>query len=425
MKKTIGFMIIVLSIIVVILLLIMMFYKRQEANPGNSEEGKSEEIVVSNGNIIKYPENTSDCFAAIRLVEEYMNYVVGENKEKLINIVSEKYIDDNSISVNNIMERVKDASIQYSENYEIILNNIYVAEASPTFQTYFIDLSYYNTDNKQKYVTKLMLELDFANSTYQVIPYQYMKEKGYDNLTIGNAFNSEITQIKNRKDNTYNLVPISKDSMAERYFYIYSTYLMYDKEASYYLLNKEYREKRFGSATEYIKYVNESNIENAIIRSYKIIDYDDYTAYICMDNNGNYYIFNEKSVMNFDLILDTYTIDVPEFVEKYETSNTQQKVALNIDKFIKAINAKDYKYAYNCLADSFKNNYFKTQAEFEAYVKNNFYEINEVSYNNFETQGNLYIYSVTIKDSKGDSIKQKTFIVELRDGTDFVLSFEV
>ena len=128
--------------------------------------------------------------------------------------------------------------------------------------------------------------------------------------------------------------------------------------------------------------------------------------------------------MNFSIILDTYTIDLPEFTEKYNSANENQKVALNIDKFMTAINAKDYKYAYNCLAGSFKNNYFKTEAEFENYAKANFYESNTVAYNTFETQGDLYTYSVTITDTKTANKKQKTFIMQLGEGTEFVMSFD-
>ena len=149
----------------------------------------------------------------------------------------------------------------------------------------------------------------------------------------------------------------------------------------------------------------------------------DYTQYVCVDQNGNYYIFRETSAMNYTVILDTYTIDLPEFLEKYNTASDQQKVALNIDRFMQAINDKDYKYAYNCLADSFKNNYFKTQAEFESYVKKNFYENSDIKYNEFKTQQDLYTYSVIFTDKKTGEKKNKTFVMQLGEGTKFVLSF--
>ena len=91
---------------------------------------------------------------------------------------------------------------------------------------------------------------------------------------------------------------------------------------------------------------------------------------------------------------------------------------------MRAINDRSYNYAYNCLADSFKNNYFKTQEEFETYVKSNFYESNSVTYNNFEKQGELYTYSVTITNKQTKEQKSKKFIMQLGEGTEFELSFD-
>lgn len=425
MKRFVGFMILILLIIVIIIVSMILSYKKKEV-AGNAEvEGKSSEINVAQGDVIKYPENRADCFTAIRLVEEYMNYIASEDAQKLINITASEYINEDNVLVNNIVAKVKDDFMQYSNNYEIILNDIYISEANPTFQTYFINLLYYNKDNNQRYATKIMVQLDNANSTYQIMPYKYMQKKGYDKLALNDMFEAKSLEIANKNDNVYKMVPISKDSMAERYFNLYSTYLECDKEQSYNLLDKEYREKRFGTVQEYIKYVTENELENAIISKYQIISYDNYTQYVCVDSNGRYYIFNENSVMNFSLILDTYTIDIPAFTEKYNSSNENQKVALNIDKFMTAINAKDYKYAYNCLADSYKNNYFKTEAEFENYARANFYDNNTVTYDNFETQGDLYICKVTISDTKTENKKQKTFIMQLGQGTKFVMSFDV
>lgn len=422
MKKAIGIMILILLIIVIILLFVMISYKKKDINE-NSEEGKSAEISATNGGVIKYPENRTDCFTAISLINEYMHYLVRENSQELINVISSEYIKESSITSDDIIKKVKDDFIQYSRNYDLIVNKIYMSETN-SIQIYFLDLIYYNKDNNQKYTTKLAIELDIANATYQIIPYKYMQKKEYDKLKIGDKFELKMSKIENRQNNIYSLSPISKNSMAERYFDLYSTYLECDKEASYYLLDKEYREKRFGNLQEYVKYVTENKLENSVISKYQVKDYDGYTQYICMDNTGKYYIFNEKSVMNFSIILDTYTIDLPEFTEKYNSANENQKVALNIDKFMTAINAKDYKYAYNCLAGSFKNNYFKTQAEFENYAKANFYENNAVTYNNFEKQGDLCIYSVTIADTKTKNKKQKTFIMQLGEGTQFVMSFD-
>ena len=65
--------------------------------------------------------------------------------------------------------------------------------------------------------------------------------------------------------------------------------------------------------------------------------------YVCKDGKDNFYIFNVNKVLDYTVVLDTYTVDLPEFTEKYNKVNAQEKVALNINKVITALNNKDYK----------------------------------------------------------------------------------
>lgn len=226
--------------------------------------------------------------------------------------------------------------------------------------------------------------------------------------------------------NEFEFVRVNTEDIILKYFNKYKDNMFNDIEKAYNSLDNVYKETKFGSINEYKAYIekNREQLMVSTLSSYQINNNDGYTQYICIDNLGNYYIFKETAIMEYTVILDTYTIDLPEFIEKYNNGTEQQKVALNIEKFMQAINTKDYKYAYNCLADSFKNNYFKTQAEFENYARENFYENSTVEYNQFESQGDIYTYSVILKDKVSGEQKTKTFIMRLGEGTNFVLSFD-
>ena len=152
---------------------------------------------------------------------------------------------------------------------------------------------------------------------------------------------------------------------------------------------------------------------------------DDYTQYICLDRAGHYYIFRETSPMQYTVILDTYTIDLPEFVEQYNSSSEDKKVQFNIQKFFDAINDGDYSYAYSKLDQTYKNNNFPTQTDFENYMKTNFYAQNKLGYTSYEKNGDLYIYKMVITNGENSSQTiEKQFVVKLLDGTNFVMSFE-
>ena len=161
------------------------------------------------------------------------------------------------------------------------------------------------------------------------------------------------------------------------------------------------------------------------LNQYSYNDYNDYIQLICVDQNGHYYIFNEEYPMNYIVILDTYTIDLPEFVEQYNSSAEDKKVQFNIQKFFDAINDGDYSYAYSKLDQTYKNNNFPTQTDFENYMKTNFYAQNKLGYTSYEKNGDLYIYKMVITNGENSSQTiEKQFVVKLLDGTNFVMSFE-
>ena len=174
----------------------------------------------------------------------------------------------------------------------------------------------------------------------------------------------------------------------------------------------------------YMEYM--TSIKNIKLERYSKTSEDGYTKYICQDTYNNYYIFKVTELMQYSLILDTYTIEIPEFTEKYETSNAQEKVILNINKFMQGVNDKDYKYAYSLLADSFKETNFNTQKDFENYIKTNFFEKNDFKYEKFGDEANTYYtYQIKITDRNKNRNEEitKTFIILLEEGLDFKLSF--
>ena len=239
-------------------------------------------------------------------------------------------------------------------------------------------------------------------------------------------YKEEYVPQKNKYNcNEFSIINMDTEGLLQIYFNNFKIAILEDTEVAFNMLDKEYREKRFGNLESFRKYItsNYNLIRGSSLSSYITKEYGDYTQYVCRDNNGNYYVFRENAIMEYTMLLDTYTIELPEFTEKYYTATEQQKVALNIDRFIQAINSKDYKFAYNCLADSYKNNYFKTQNDFETYIKQNFYEKNTIGYKQFDTEGNVYTYSVILTNEKTGEQINKTFICRLGEGSDFVLSF--
>ena len=425
MKKIIAIVISIIIIITIVLVILLLAGKNNIQNLNESLEGKSDEIIISDTHIVEYANNRTNSFATSRIAEEYINYVVGERKSELINIISNKYVQDDNITIDNIVDKVKDANVQYSENYEVLINDMYVIKESINLESYLVNLTYCNLDTNKSYETKLMVQIDIQNLTFEVMPYKYMQNLGYDKLKIGDSCAIEHKQIEKNENNTYKMTPISKDSTAERYFNTFLKHLKYDTQKSYELLDAQYRQQKFGNVNEYIKYVNDNKLKDITLKAYKVYNYTDYSQYVCIDNQDRYYIFNENGVMNFTTLLDTYTIDIPEFTKKYTDASDEEKVLLNIQRCFTAINDKDYKYVYNKLDNTFKANNFKTLADFQTYINTNFFEKNKISASNAKKQNGIYLYDIKISDNDGISSIKKTFVMQLKEGTDFVMSFGV
>lgn len=436
-KKVIISIMIVLFLILVSILLIYSSVKNNEKN--ESDEKFQEE----NTHISSYYSKTSknnivtdrnDFFTVQLCVNKYIMYLTEKDTETLYKLLDKAYIKKFNITEDNVLQHVEDLS----GNITFKAKKMYFEEVNENFYKYYAIGEIIESNTEEEFTReeemKITVNMDIDNMLFSIVPYGYggtFYEKDEESISgTQNQVKNEEVEIKDRYEcNELEYVAISIDDLILLYFNDYKTCALTNPEQAYELLDKDYREKRFKNLEEYKSYIsdNKNKIINDVLKSYKIKVDDETTTYICLGSYEDYYIFSENSVMDYTVILDTYTVDLPEFVEKYNSTNEQGKVALNIQKFVQSINDKNYRYAYNCLSDGFKNNYFKNQQSFENYIEQNLYESNEINYIEFETQGELYTYKVqfTEKENYNSQIIEKTFIMKLGEGTDFELSFNI
>ena len=239
---------------------------------------------------------------------------------------------------------------------------------------------------------------------------------------------SEIIDIN--EYNSYSIRAVTEENLLREYLEDYKQNALKYPEYAYNSLDEEYRNEKFGNIDYFKEYINnrKDTIEKIELSKYKINDNNGNIQYICLDNDNNYYIFNKKSNMKYTVILDTYTIDLDEFTQKYIGANDGQKVGLNVEKFFKAINDKDYKYAYNKLDETFRNNNFPTLNDFVNYANNNFFEQNKVEHLNAKRDDDeLIIYTIDLKDATYRELysKRVTVVMQLKQGTEYVMSFSM
>ncbi len=344
-----------------------------------------------------------------------------QNVESVYNMLDDDYKSYKNATIDNLTEKLSPITVD-----DIYITDMYVIEKTENISIYFVYGYLIDESSSNKLDFSTIVKVDMLNRTFSMSLEDYVKEY-YKDIKIGEDVNINYpSEIKNNNYNAFRYENISDEAYVNDMFNNLKQNMIYNTEEVYKNLDEEYKQKRFAESKDFNEFVNNRTKEIIMmsLSKYQKKVNDEYTQYICLTNANDYIIINEVSPTKCTFILDSYTLDLPEFVEKYNNGNNQQKVALNIDKFIKAINNADYKYAYNCLADSFKQNYFKTQEEFTNYAKENFFESNEVGYKEFDTQGDVYTYSVSLTDKNSNKTVNKTFIMKLEEGTDFVMSFD-
>ena len=79
-----------------------------------------------------------------------------------------------------------------------------------------------------------------------------------------------------------------------------------------------------------------------------------------------------------------------------------------IERFLNAINSKDYAFAYSKLLHIQKNNYYPTLGDFENYIKNNLF--NKFKYecdDGITISDNMYQFNVILYDTESENIQSK------------------
>lgn len=114
-------------------------------------------------------------------------------------------------------------------------------------------------------------------------------------------------------------------------------------------------------------------------------------------------------------------------LEKLKNMKERERMEYYFSKFISYIKEEDYSKAYDLLYPEFKEKYFKTQEDFNNYVRKTYPKSVGFSYNDIQRQGYIYVLIIDIIDptKKAGTEKSQRIVIQENDFNDFVLSFQV
>ena len=436
--KKILTIIIILVFLIILTIVALIFLSENENNneientesnnilpPQEVEEVISEENDVTNIEIYKVRDCISIYLSAINRsnpvyesVDSEGNLLVSEEMiaENIIPLLSSNYIQSNGINTTNVFNYVD--NINNNAIFDILNIKRSIKNNSYQYVVYgVIEDTDYNFIKYAYYI----VYLNITDNVFAIEPIL----TNIDNI---DSIEAEDIEVEKNGSNDMPTFTMTQENLARERFNTYKRLMLSMPELAYEYLDDNYKQEKFGDINVFIEYINDNKEEilSARLNEYKTTNYDNYTQYACLDQNNNYYIFNETEPMQYKVLLDTYTVDLQEFVDRYEQLPEAEKARTCIERVFEAINNNDYKYVYNKLDETYRNNNFHTETDFENYMKTNFFEKNSISNNSYEKNEDLYVYKLTIINASNTTqTVEKQFVVKLLDGTDFVMSFSI
>lgn len=441
MKKKRNIIIIVATIGIIIILIIANIAKKD--NISKEEMNKIYSEVKENNEDVKdeKPIRTNRINTYVTVEETIKNYIENtknQNVELVMSVLNKEYISKNNINSNNLS-----SSTQQYKNITSYKNIEMYEQNSEKFTAYYIKGQINDQGN-----VYFEIGVDVNNHTYDIMP------------ITENEYTTKISQsegertIKRNENNSIEFKDYDNADIAKMYFDDYLKQMISNPEKAYNLLDKQYRETKFENYNGFVQYINANREKleltykmetldnndfekysdyldfklqhsNLGIKKYSIETYESYVQYTCQDAEGNYYIFSAQYPMDYSVVLDVYTTDTPYFKNMYSRSTDQNKAKLNLEKIQEALNNKDYKYIYSKLNATFKANNFATESQFESYMKDNFFDKNQITYNIVEKQGDAWVFNAKLNNANGKEQKGINLVVKLNEGTEFEMSFSI
>ncbi len=444
-KLMVGLLIVCLILIIgIIITMLVLSNNKNSDKDKNSANGNSGQIsnTANNENteIPEYIEEEHHINKNIHKIYSDNEYFTTEKNIKNLVLYSKV---NNETAINSLCNGVRVFS--EADSKEILKIKEMNAIDNESGSTYFVEAELGSN------IYYISVTNDYINSTFQVTA---LSKDNYDSILKGEKDDNYTSYIEVNKNeyNTLQYVNYSILEIVQKYFESYIQNARYNPEKAYQTLDEEYKNVRFGSYANYKNYLTNSikaeqlialdlnSIKNANefatpeeyseyilglshngIKTYKMYtENNGIEYYVCTDGYNNYYVFRKNYAMEYELILDTYTLELPIFIAEYDKTEDEGKTKLHVQRFFEALNNEDYSHIYSKIHDEIKEEIFTNEAELKEYLASKFFMLNKIEFGTYDYDENEGIHkiAVTVSDMNGKSEKEVNFVMVIELGGD-------
>lgn len=265
-----------------------------------TEDEGLEEIIYDE---VQKVTNPTYFYTVQNCIKTYLNDVSNlqkesseEKKQKVYNQVSEKYIKENNISLDNI------------ENYSKIKENLSFFTVVKMVQLQienngiirFGSHVLFLDGNDIEYLD-FIVYLDYWNLTYSIEPVS----NGITGLSKVDL-TSNIETISENTNNKYTYEVTTTDKLIENYFKIFLDMCFSIPEVAYEYLDDNDKNGEIQSVEDLKNYIfiNKNRLKDVDIQRYKLTEHEGYTQYACVDQYSFNYTIKETAIMQFTITLN-------------------------------------------------------------------------------------------------------------------------
>ena len=310
-------------IIIVIIISVLLLTKSNENSDDSERTG--ENVIDSYGKTENGNIDRQSYFDVINCIKQYLevaniknaNYYIYDNSGNYVLSVEENIIKNNIISL---------LSSNYINKNEITQENLYTKVEVFETPTIFIpiEIAMIQDESVKSFLVYGLIEkaenYELIKEAFMIINID-MTTNSYSIEPINGNFNNiqevKVDKLDDKIDyngkNKINTSYATYEDIVEDYITIYKGLALGKTEKMYELLEEEYKTLRFGNLENFKSYTEEKreDIISTMPEKFKVVQNNGNTYYICIDQNENYYLFKERAVLDYRVILDNYTINLP------------------------------------------------------------------------------------------------------------------
>lgn len=290
MKKKI----LIITFFVVVLLVFIIYFFYNKAN------------VQYSSSIVENISDINEAYDVKTCTEKFYNYCkdyLTSNPSIIYGLLDEEYIKYYDLTKNNFKKYIdvsNSDSIQIEEVYKIQERNnigMYIVKSKLLLK---------NSDIMNDF--NIILKIDKKNNTYSIFLNNYIEDKGYSKLSIGDKVNIKLKGIMEDSDLNNKYDPSNNKKITDNVEDIFGDYtymcIFYEKEA-YNLIDNEIKDK-YSTYDIFDKYITDNIIDLVTmdLYSYSDVQKDNFLEYKCTSTTGQVFTFKVKSYITYTVTIE-------------------------------------------------------------------------------------------------------------------------